>query len=121
VLREVVSRSGFANGPVNKAHLHVVPHGALGQVGEGAEFIKTESFGHELILTPKLFKSSVNNLIGVRSTLISKQRRQRQREASSFNWGQININFQSKGEEANRGFLMVEYHKSSAPISLFPF
>lgn len=64
MLREVVSRSGFANGPVNKAHLHVVPHCALGQVGEGAEFIKTESFGHEPILTLKLFKSSVNiNLI----------------------------------------------------------
>jgi hypothetical protein len=101
--------------------LHVIPHCALGQVGEGAEFIKTESFGHEPILTLKLFKSSVNNLIGVRATLISKQRRQRQREASSFNWGQININFQSKGEEANGGFLMVGYHKSSAPISLFPF
>ena len=37
------------------------------------------------------------------------------------NWGQININFQSKGAEADRGFLMVEYHKSSAPISLCPF
>ena len=36
-------------------------------------------------------------------------------------WGQININFQSKGAEANGGFLMVAYHKSSAPISLCPF
>jgi hypothetical protein len=60
--------------------LHVVPHCALGQVGEGAEFIKTESFGHEPILTLKLFKSSVNNLIGavnligVRATLISSIR-----------------------------------------------
>jgi hypothetical protein len=68
-------RSGFANGPVNKAHLHVIPHRALGQVGEGAEFIKTESFGHGSILTPKLFKSSVNIEMG------------------QFNWGQININF----------------------------
>ena len=41
--------------------------------------------------------------------------------ACEINWGQSNINFQSKGEEANGGFLMVEYHKSSAPISLFPF
>jgi hypothetical protein len=40
---------------------------------------------------------------------------------TSNKWGQSNINFQSKGEEANGGFLMVEYHKSSAPISLFPF
>jgi hypothetical protein len=53
-------RSGFANGPVDKPHLHVVTHRALGQIGEGAEIIKTESFGHGLILTPKLFKSSVN-------------------------------------------------------------
>jgi hypothetical protein len=36
-------------------------------------------------------------------------------------WGQSNINFQSKGAEANGGFLMVGYHKSSAPISLCPF
>jgi hypothetical protein len=57
-------RSGFANGPVYKPHLHVIPHRALGQIGEGAEFIKTESFGHAFIVTPKLFKSSVNiNLI----------------------------------------------------------
>jgi hypothetical protein len=57
--------------------LHVVPHCALGQVGEGAEFIKTESFGHEPILTLKLFKSSVNNLIEVRATLISNQKGKR--------------------------------------------
>jgi len=36
--------------------------------------------------------------IGVRATLISNQ----------------------FGAEANGGFLMVEYHKSSAPISLYP-
>ena len=36
-------------------------------------------------------------------------------------WGQININFQSKGAEAKGGFLMVGYHKSSAPLSLRPF
>jgi len=35
-------------------------------------------------------------------------------------WGQINIYFQSKGAEAKGGFLMVGYHKSSAPISLCP-
>ncbi len=69
-------RSGFANGPVYKTHLHVIPHRALGQIGEGAEFIKAERFGHGSILTLKLFKSSVIkywtfNLIGVRSTLIS--------------------------------------------------
>ena len=34
--------------------------------------------------------------------------------------GQSNINFQSKGAEADGDFLMVEYHKSSAPISLCP-
>jgi hypothetical protein len=38
-----------------------------------------------------------------------------------INWGQININFQSKGQKAKGGFLMVEYHKSSAPLSLLPF
>jgi hypothetical protein len=37
------------------------------------------------------------------------------------NWGQININFQLKGAEADGGFLRVGYHKSSAPISLCPF
>ena len=37
------------------------------------------------------------------------------------NWGQININFVNQlGAEANGGFLMVGYHKSSAPISLCP-
>jgi hypothetical protein len=40
----------------------------------------------------------VANLNGVRSTLISNH----------------------LGAEANGGFLMVEYHKSSAPISLCP-
>ena len=35
-------------------------------------------------------------------------------------WGQSNINFQSVGAEAKGGFLMVEYHKSSAPLSLCP-
>jgi hypothetical protein len=40
----------------------------------------------------------VANLNGVRSTLISNH----------------------FGAEANGGFLMVEYHKSSAPISLCP-
>ena len=39
---------------------------------------------------------------------------------TSNNWGQININFQSEGAEANGGFLMVGYDKSSAPISLCP-
>ena len=38
-----------------------------------------------------------------------------------FKWGQININLVNHlGAEANGGFLMVEYHKSSAPISLCP-
>ena len=36
------------------------------------------------------------------------------------NWGQSNINFQSKGIKAKGGFLMVGYHKSSAPLSLYP-
>jgi hypothetical protein len=60
--------------------LHVIPHCSLGQIGEGAEIIKTESFGHGAILTPKLFKSSV--IIG----------------DGQFNWGQININFHLKGQ-----------------------
>jgi hypothetical protein len=39
----------------------------------------------------------------------------------SNNWGQINFNLVNQlGAEANGGFLMVEYHKSSAPISLCP-
>ena len=39
----------------------------------------------------------------------------------SNNWGQSNINLVNQlGAEANGGFLMVEYHKSSAPISLCP-
>jgi hypothetical protein len=38
-----------------------------------------------------------------------------------FNWGQININLVNQlGVEANGGFLMVGYHKSSAPISFHP-
>ena len=81
--------SGFANGPVNKPHLHVIPHRAFRQIGEGAEFIKTESFGHEPILTLKLFKSSVNNLIGVRATLISNPKGKRLMGASSW-WGTTN-------------------------------
>jgi hypothetical protein len=46
--------SGFANGPVNKPYLHVIPHRALGQIGESAKVVKGESFGHAFILTPKL-------------------------------------------------------------------
>ena len=39
----------------------------------------------------------------------------------SNNWGQINFNLVNQfGAEANGGFLMVGYHKSSAPISLYP-
>jgi hypothetical protein len=41
--------------------------------------------------------------------------------ATKNNWGQININFQFKGAEADGGFLMVGYHKSSVPVSLCPF
>jgi hypothetical protein len=69
--------------------LHVIPHGALGQIGEGAEIIKTESSGHGFILTLKLFKSSVNKIIGVRATLISNPKGESLRGASSY-WGTRN-------------------------------
>ena len=37
-------------------------------------------------------------------------------EGSSFNWGQININFQSKRDIRIGGFLILEYQKSFSPL-----
>ena len=37
------------------------------------------------------------------------------------NWGQSNINFQSKGAEADGGWRFVVPHHEEAPISLCPF
>ena len=31
------------------------------------------------------------------------------------NWGQIHINFQSKGQKPKGGFLILEYQKSFSP------
>ncbi len=41
--------------------------------------------------------------------------------AKTINWGQSNINFQSKGEEANGGWRFVVLHHEEALISLLPF
>jgi hypothetical protein len=37
-------------------------------------------------------------------------------EGCSFNWGQININFQSKRDIRIGGFLILEYQKSFSPL-----
>jgi hypothetical protein len=46
---------------------------------------------------------------------------QHSRLALKFKWGQININLVNQlGAKAYGGFLMVGYHKSSAPIGFRP-
>jgi len=64
------------------------------EAGEDGE--SNSNFPHEF--SPKINSISLSFLIGVRATLISNR----------------------LGAEANGGFLMVGYHKSSAPISLCP-
>ena len=40
--------------------------------------------------------------------------------ANEFNWGQSNINFQSKGIKAEGGWRFVVPHHEEAPLSLYP-
>jgi hypothetical protein len=40
-------------------------------------------------------------------------------KCSVNNWGQININLQSKEIKGKRGFLILEYQKSFSPLTLY--